>query len=344
MVQVPREVELLMIIASIYTFFLYMGFVQEKIFKNENEDPYVYPEIIVWVQSIFGYIIAEIGIAISNRLYKKKEKLDDKNYEDDTGTISQKMKWDFWYGTTFTFAMYFSNYALQYVSYPTQALAKACKPLPVFFSGFFVKGKSYHILDYFSIGFILTGIYLYNYLKSQAGGEDAPIGLVFLVLSLSCNGFSGYFADNLKQRYEPTNWDYMRSCNLVGVILLGVHCTLLQATSFYEINYLQYFTKYPEQLTLVMTYGILSGFGQVFIFRTMQLFGALALALITCIRKFSTFFMSLIIFAHPITYKEGSCVMLVIFGVMIDLYVRYFVVKKPAKEVEKPNEPKTLPV
>ena len=27
-------------------------------------------------------------------------------------------------------AMFFSNYALQFISYPTQVLAKSCKPLP----------------------------------------------------------------------------------------------------------------------------------------------------------------------------------------------------------------------
>lgn len=321
-----------MIIASIYTIFLYMGFVQESIFKNEHEDPFIYPEVIVWFQSWFGYTVAIIGIAIVEKLFPVKEKIDDRKDEEAGGTISRKMKLDFWYGTHFTMAMYFSNYALQYVSYPTQALAKACKPLPVFFSGFFVKGKNYHILDYFSIGFILTGIYLYNYLKSKSGGEDAPIGLVFLVLSLLCNGFSGYYGDQLKNEYEPTNWEYMRSCNLVGVVVLGVHCLLILLTGHYELNYIEYFQRYPGQLTLVLTYGILSAFGQIFIFRTMQLFGALPLAIITCIRKFSTFFMSLIIFAHPITFREIGCVALVIFGVCIDMYVRYFVVKKPPKK------------
>jgi UDP-galactose transporter B1 len=48
-------------------------------------------------------------------------------------------------------------------------------------------------------------------------------------------------------------------------------------------------------------FGAMSAVGQIFIFRAVNQFGPLTLSIITTIRKFSTFFLSLIIFGHAIT-------------------------------------------
>lgn len=205
-------------------------------------------------------------MAISNRMSRSNS---DHQELERSPTFCRKTILQTCYGVTYTFAMYFSNFSLQYVSYPTQALAKSCKPLPVFFSGFFVPTRKYRWTDYCSIGSIMLGITIYNYFKSKSGGEDAPIGLIFLFLSLLLNGFSGYFGDNLKDEYAPSNWSYMRSCNLVAMICLFIHCGILLAVGFYNINYIDYFHRYPNQLTKIIIYASFSALGQVFIFRAM---------------------------------------------------------------------------
>jgi solute carrier family 35 (UDP-galactose transporter), member B1 len=44
-------------------------------------------------------------------------------------------------GISYICAMLFSNEALKYVSYPTQALGKSCKMIPVMLFGFLIRGK-----------------------------------------------------------------------------------------------------------------------------------------------------------------------------------------------------------
>lgn len=91
-------------------------------------------------------------------------------------------------------AMGLTNTSLLYVSYPTQALAKSCKILPVMLSGFFVKHIKYHWLQYVSVVMITAGILEFQLIGGKSGGTDTVLGLVLLFGALACDGGSGYFS------------------------------------------------------------------------------------------------------------------------------------------------------
>jgi hypothetical protein len=92
----------------------------------------------------------------------------------------------------FVLAMLFTNLSLEFVSYPTQALAKSCKILPAMLGTLFVKLVKYHPSQYLSVALVTTGILSFNLMKAKGEGDDSGIGLLFLFGSLLMDGLSGY--------------------------------------------------------------------------------------------------------------------------------------------------------
>jgi UDP-galactose transporter B1 len=60
--------------------------------------------------------------------------------------------------------MFSSNHALQYLTYPSQVVGKACKPIPVLLLTALVRRKRYSLTKYGCVILLVTGvaIFLYN--------------------------------------------------------------------------------------------------------------------------------------------------------------------------------------
>ena len=95
-------------------------------------------------------------------------------------------------GTLNFISMYASNFALKFVPYPTQALAKSCKILPVMFFGIIRGTYSYDTEEYIVACFISIGLVVFNMAKVDSYEAAAPIfGYVLLFTSLFFDGYNG---------------------------------------------------------------------------------------------------------------------------------------------------------
>lgn len=119
-------------------------------------------------------------------------------------TQKDKTSHVFYFCSAFSYltAMVASNRSLQHVSYPTQVIAKSCKPIPVMIIGVLYARKRYPLLKYLFVFLIVlgVGIFMYNPNKLVGGGgnQDASSSFVFagealLLLSLAMDGFTGAF-------------------------------------------------------------------------------------------------------------------------------------------------------
>lgn len=141
---------------------------------------------LVFVQCIINTLFALVQIFVVNR---KSE-----GQVHDTTT-------HFFYGfsaLSYLTAMVSSNRALQHVSYPTQVIAKSCKPIPVMIIGVFYARKRYSILKYFFVFMIVLGVGIFMYNPNKTSGAPIQqsrtfIGELLLLLSLTCDGFTGAF-------------------------------------------------------------------------------------------------------------------------------------------------------
>lgn len=140
---------------------------------------------LVFVQCVVNTLFAIVFIFISNRRDPKADQ--------DTTT-------HLLYGcSAFTYltAMVSSNRSLQHVSYPTQVIAKSCKPIPVMILGVLYAHKRYPLAKYLFVLLIVlgVGVFMYNPSKSSGSSELSGmfIGEMLLVLSLAMDGFTGVF-------------------------------------------------------------------------------------------------------------------------------------------------------
>jgi UDP-galactose transporter B1 len=89
--------------------------------------------------------------------------------------------------------------------------------------------------------------------------------------------------------------------------------------------------QFPDILNDLMIFGLLSGIGQIFIFRGASILGTLTLNIITTTRKFMTVMLSIILFEHTLNLYQWLSLVLVFSGTMIDFYMQFFGKPKPKK-------------
>lgn len=116
--------KLLFCAAGIFVCYFYFGMLQEKITRGqygdkENREKFTYMFALVFVQCLVNYVFAKfILLTVMNQ------------GEDGTSTMYYVLS-----ALTYLLAMVCSNMALRFISYPTQVIGKAGKPIPVMILG-----------------------------------------------------------------------------------------------------------------------------------------------------------------------------------------------------------------
>ena len=88
-------------------------------------------------------------------------------------------------------AMLCSNWALSYMSYPAQNLAKSCKLIPVMLARILINHARYELREYAQVALITGGIALFMTHQPDAAGHDSDSAgedKAFSLLSLGIDG------------------------------------------------------------------------------------------------------------------------------------------------------------
>eukprot|EP01027_Heterolobosea_sp_BB2_P017045 GEZU01024179.1.p1 GENE.GEZU01024179.1~~GEZU01024179.1.p1 ORF type:complete len:127 (+),score=40.94 GEZU01024179.1:176-556(+) len=91
-------------------------------------------------------------------------------------------------------------------------------------------------------------------------------------------------------------------------------------------------SRYHEVITPLFCAALASGFGQLFIFYSLRVFGALVCSTITTTRKFFTITFSVFLFGHTLSNLQWFGVCLVFGGLTWDIYAKYFTKKSNNKK------------
>jgi drug/metabolite transporter (DMT)-like permease len=216
--------------------------------------------------------------------------------------------------------MFLTNYSLTVISYPTQALAKSCKILPAMIGSLFVKGMKYHPLQYLSVVMITAGVVAFNYNNKKGETSDSWLGMIALLMSLMLDGLTSYFTETLKRVYNSTSLSAQQICSGFGA-LLTFPLVILKNFIFTDVTVLEYILKFPDVVPDILVFASFSAFGNYFIFWGLNLFGSLNLVIITTIRKFLTVLVSILYFRHSIDWIQALCIVFVVLGTALDVYV-----------------------
>ena len=208
--------------------------------------------------------------------------------------------------------------SLRYVIFPVQVLAKSCKPIPVMFMGALM-GKSYPLKKYANVALMSVGVamFLMGKSKSSSSGSDSAAGSIFgvllLFISLCFDGAVGAYEDKLMAEYHIGPFDLMYNLYLGKFIVSGFLLIVLG-----EISY--FVRLCHEQGFLLLVLGFTGSIGQVFIFVTIGMFGALQSSLMGLVRKMVTLTASVYIYGHSLNGVQ-SMGLVVSFSAMISNFM-----------------------
>lgn len=143
---------------GIFVCYFYFGIFQENITKanylksDGTTETFVYAMSLVFAMCVTNYLFAKL---LTSTIVSTAD--------DTTRTIYYCSN-----GLTYVLAMICTNMALQFVSYPTQVIAKSSKPIPVMILGVLLGRKSYPWKKYFVVFLVVTGVALFLY-KDKKG-------------------------------------------------------------------------------------------------------------------------------------------------------------------------------
>lgn len=129
-----KQFKLLFCALGIFVCYFHFGMLQEKITRGQygdekNSEKFTYMFSLVFFQCLINYLFAKTSLLT---IMKQDEDTTPKTYY----ALS---------ALTYLLAMVCSNMALQFVSYPTQVIGKAGKPIPVMILGVLLGNKVFFL-------------------------------------------------------------------------------------------------------------------------------------------------------------------------------------------------------
>jgi len=234
---------------------------------------------------------------------------------------------------SFVGAMFASNLSMQYMDYPSQALAKSTKLVPVMLYSIFL-GRKFTKKEYLTVGLITIGISLFMLNQDNKSKKETVtswIGLLLCLVSLALDGYTSPTQEKLIHTYKPSEQVMMFWMNLfaVGMLFVALVVTgeLVPSTRFV--------LEYPSLGIDILKLSVSSMLGQNAILWTLFNFGPLMLTTVTTTRKFFSILASVLWYGHHLKFVQWLCVGLVFLGIGIDMHAKYLKSKAPKKPEEK---------
>ncbi|KAK3073129.1 UDP-galactose transporter [Teratosphaeriaceae sp. CCFEE 6253] len=343
---------LLICVGGIYASFLTWGVLQERITTTDYGTPlkrevFSYPVVMNTVQSAFAALLGYIYVLVSRQ-----------NPGDLPIYPSRKIVWPLaLVATTSALASPFGYASLQHVDYITFILAKSCKLLPVMFLHVTLYGKRYPFYKYAVVALVTSGVAVFTLhnssgsKKKKGGAEGSSLyGLMLLGINLLFDGLTNSTQDDIYARFRPyTGQQMMCALNVMSTSLTVVHLLAspyvaqtgvgdyvgmdLTKSAGELQDAIAFVGRHPSVGWDVLGFAFCGALGQVFIFRTLSLFGSLLLVTVTVTRKMLTMILSVMWFGHVLSGMQWLGVGLVFGGVGIEAHLSKR--EKKAKEAAK---------
>jgi UDP-galactose transporter B1 len=329
-------------VAGIFTFYLYYGIAQERVYKEEADGSrFSSVAFMLLAQCVMNATFAGIGGAIYGALFAAPSSSSSEKKKDLSapaagsapgylralcGTRLTGHTWMCFISLFYVAAMGCSNQALQYVNYPTQALGKSCKMIPIMLFNVLFNGTRYSWVEYLSAVFITSGIVVFRIFKAstKAVGANSSFGLMLLVASLCLDGLTASNQKVYRAKYS--------SPTIPGALRMMMHtnlwaCLHVGALALYTgqlVDGAAYIQSHPELLWPVLVFALCSACGQFFIFLTITGPGPLVCTTITTTRKFFTILLSVLMNPeNSLTGAQWGGVALVFGGLSGELAKKY---------------------
>ena len=210
--------------------------------------------------------------------------------------------------------------ALKYISFPTQVLAKASKVIPVMLMGRMVSHKSYEYWEYLTAALISVGVGMFL-LSSAAAHQPSTVttfsGAVILAGYVVFDSFTSNWQDHLF-KYKMSSVQMMFGVNLFSC-LFAVGSLLEQGALVEALGFMR---RHPDFAAHAALLSVCSAFGQLFIFYTINQFGAAVFTIIMTLRQAIAILLSCLLYGHAVTTTGVLGIGVVFLALFLRLYAR----------------------
>jgi solute carrier family 35 (adenosine 3'-phospho 5'-phosphosulfate transporter), member B2 len=221
---------------------------------------------------------------------------------------------------------WFQYEALKYVSFTTQLLAKSSKTIFVMLTGRIVSKKVYRASEYVCVCIITLGIFMFSEVD-QMGSEEGKSGfyasfpgLLCLLGYLISDSFTSTWQENLNKSYKMSSMSLMFMTNLYSCLFTFI--SLLYRGQFFST--FTFINEHSDVFNHIVWLSMASAIGQVFIFITIQKFGAFVFSLVMTTRQIIAVVLSSLLFQHSMSLQSCFGVFLVFFGVLSQQLTKFF--------------------
>lgn len=209
--------------------------------------------------------------------------------------------------------------ALKFISFPTQVLAKSCKIIPVMIMGKIVSRNKYEFYEYIvalliSIGMIFFLSGSYNH------GKHSPIttftGLFLLCMYMVFDSFTSNWQSEIFKSYGISSIQMMAGVNIFSSLFTAA--SLFVQNGFSEG--IAFSVEHPKFLIDCIVLSVSSAIGQLFIFFTIEKFGAVVFTIIMTLRQAVAILLSCLIYNHDISPMGVLGIVIVFGGIFVRVY------------------------
>jgi UDP-galactose transporter B1 len=206
------------------------------------------------------------------------------------------------------------------VSFPVVTLAKSGKMVPVMVGSLLLGGAKYTVREYLSVAAIIGGTCIVSMGKKSSGPASSLLGILFIVLSLTCDGITGGVQNRLKKKSKELGvnakpYDFMFWTNLyMGITAFAFAVGLNELTPG-----LKFCMDNPIILNKIIKFAVCSAVGQSFIFYTISNFDPLVCTTVTTTRKVFSVLLSIFINGHAMSKEGWAGIGLASAGIMSEL-------------------------
>ena len=197
--------------------------------------------------------------------------------------------------------MYFTNWALKFLNYPTRVLFKSSKLVPTMIMGTLIQGRTYSILEYLAAGLLVLGVALFTLGDAEQRPDFHPMGIGLITLGVACDAATSNYEERAFFRASPPSSQpevvtYASAFGFVWALLLLLPTDELQKAIAHS-------TDHPDALIMLVVSSVCGYVSVSFVLLLINLYGATVTELVKSMRKVLTVVLSFVLYPKPVSQK-----------------------------------------
>lgn len=274
--------------------YLSWGFIQEMIMTQEYDgERFQYSEVLVFLNRFLAMLVAYVVLQMRPSAHSAPPFK--YTITSVANVISSWLQYE----------------ALKFVNFPMQVLSKSSKILFAMLMGKVVNGSTYPWKKYANALLITAGLAIFKIYDNDSKGKDKnadvaaakfTLGAFLLLGYVLCDSFTSNWQQSVFKQHKVNSYQMMLGVNVASCAV--IICSLAAQGVIFEAS--DFMLRHPDCLMHALLMSVFSAVGQLFIYFTIEKFGAVVFASIMTARQLFSIVLSVLSFGH--TISAGSMV------------------------------------